>query len=72
MTPTKVAEPVPILRRSERGHSARLAFWDWLRHYHQADLAGDIMAGLIVAITLVPQSIAYPTGRATTQAGLYA
>ncbi len=31
----------------------------WLRHYQRADLSGDIMAGIIVAIMLVPQSMAY-------------
>jgi SulP family sulfate permease len=32
---------------------------DWLRHYKKEHLNGDIIAGVIVAIVLVPQSMAY-------------
>lgn len=31
----------------------------WLRTYHQTDLRGDILAGGIVAIMLIPQGMAY-------------
>ncbi len=31
----------------------------WLRHYQRADLVGDLTAGVIVAIMLVPQGMAY-------------
>lgn len=34
-------------------------FLDWLPHYRRQDLVGDVMAGIIVAIMLVPQSMAY-------------
>jgi len=32
---------------------------EWLRNYQREDLKGDLTAGLIVAIMLVPQSMAY-------------
>lgn len=31
----------------------------WLRTYRRSDLGGDLLAGLIVAVMLVPQSMAY-------------
>lgn len=31
----------------------------WLRHYQRAWLAGDVSAGLIVAVLVIPQSLAY-------------
>ena len=31
----------------------------WLRHYRRADLSGDLLAGLVVAVMLVPQAMAY-------------
>jgi SulP family sulfate permease len=45
----------------------------WLLHYRREDLLGDLMAGLIVAIMLVPQSMAYALlAGLPPQAGLYA
>jgi sulfate permease, SulP family len=32
---------------------------EWLRHYKRTDLRGDLSAGLVVAIMLVPQGMAY-------------
>lgn len=32
---------------------------DWLKNYKKTDLNGDIAAGIIVAVVLVPQSMAY-------------
>jgi len=32
---------------------------EWLRNYKREDLKGDLTAGLIVAIMLVPQGMAY-------------
>ena len=32
---------------------------NWLRHYQREDLTGDVLAGIIVAIMLVPQAMAY-------------
>jgi SulP family sulfate permease len=31
----------------------------WLRHYRRANLTGDVMAGIIVTIMMVPQAMAY-------------
>lgn len=31
----------------------------WLRQWQRADLHGDVVAGLVVAVMLVPQSLAY-------------
>ena len=46
---------------------------DWLRRYRRQDLSGDAMAGLIVAIMLVPQGMAYAQlAGLPPQAGLYA
>ena len=48
-------------------------FLDWLVHYRRADLVGDSMAGLIVAIMLVPQGMAYALlAGLPPQVGLYA
>lgn len=45
----------------------------WARSYQRSYLSGDLMAGLIVAIMLVPQSMAYALlGGLPPQVGLYA
>ncbi|MCB9893164.1 MAG: sulfate permease [Planctomycetes bacterium] len=36
-----------------------LPFTDWLFHYKKRDLGGDLLAGVIVTIMLIPQSLAY-------------
>jgi SulP family sulfate permease len=36
-----------------------LPFLDWLVHYRRVDLVGDLLGGVIVAIMLVPQGMAY-------------
>ncbi|MDJ0708300.1 MAG: solute carrier family 26 protein [Leptolyngbyaceae cyanobacterium MO_188.B28] len=60
-----------------KGRTVRLSrylpFLDWLLHYHSQDLAGDLMAGAIVAIMLVPQGMAYALlAGLPAQVGLYA
>ncbi len=46
---------------------------DWLTHYKRGDLLGDLIAGIIVAIMLVPQSMAYALlAGLPPQVGLYA
>lgn len=55
--------------------SAALANWlpPWLRHYRRSLLAGDISAGLIVTLLLVPQGLAYAlVAGLPPQTGLYA
>lgn len=50
-----------------------LPFLDWLVHYRRENLVGDLMAGLIVAIMLVPQGMAYALlAGLPPQVGLYA
>ncbi|MCA8914270.1 MAG: sulfate permease [Planctomycetes bacterium] len=36
-----------------------LPFTDWLFHYQRRNLSGDLLAGVIVTIMLIPQSLAY-------------
>lgn len=46
---------------------------DWLFNYRRDDLSGDVVAGLIVAIMLVPQGMAYALlAGLPPEAGLYA
>lgn len=50
-----------------------LPFTDWLFHYRRKDLGGDMVAGVIVTIMLVPQSLAYAMlAGLPPQYGLYA
>ncbi len=50
-----------------------LPFLDWLVHYRRENLVGDLMAGLIVAIMLVPQGMAYAMlAGLPPEVGLYA
>ncbi|APW41172.1 SulP family inorganic anion transporter [Rhodoferax saidenbachensis] len=45
----------------------------WLRHYQKAWLAGDLTAGLIVTVMLIPQSLAYALlAGLPPEVGLYA
>src|SRR4051812_19950313 len=45
----------------------------WLRHYRRAMLAGDISAGIVVAMMMVPQGMAYAmVAGLPPVAGLYA
>jgi sulfate permease, SulP family len=48
-------------------------FPSWLRHYRRDLLAGDLTAGLVVTVMLVPQSLAYALlAGLPAQIGLYA
>lgn len=50
-----------------------IPFLDWLLHYQRRDLIGDVLAGVIVAIMLVPQGMAYALlAGLPPQVGLYA
>jgi SulP family sulfate permease len=50
-----------------------LPFLDWLVHYRRQDLVGDLLGGVIVAIMLVPQGMAYAMlAGLPPQIGLYA
>lgn len=63
-------------KRNGRQHSAPfrfLPFLAWLPHYRRDDLVGDLLAGVIVAIMLVPQGMAYALlAGLPPQVGLYA
>jgi hypothetical protein len=50
----------PSLKTPLTGSGLRryLPFLNWLVHYRRADLPGDLVAGLVTAIMLIPQSIA--------------
>jgi len=46
---------------------------EWLRRYRRAWLAGDLTAGLIVTVILIPQSLAYALlAGLPPEVGLYA
>ncbi len=50
-----------------------LPILDWLENYRKRDLSGDLIAGLIVSIMLVPQGMAYAMlAGLPPQVGLYA
>ena len=50
-----------------------LPFLDWLVHYKREHLSGDVIAGVIVAVMLVPQGMAYALlAGLPPQVGLYA
>jgi sulfate permease, SulP family len=50
-----------------------IPFLDWLLHYQRRDLIGDVLAGIIVAVMLVPQGMAYALlAGLPPQVGLYA
>lgn len=42
-----------------RGLAALVPAYGWLKNYKRADLSKDVLAGLIVAVMLVPQGMAY-------------
>jgi sulfate permease, SulP family len=50
-----------------------LPFIQWMRHYRPEHLPGDLMAGVIVAVMLIPQGMAYAMlAGLPPQVGLYA
>lgn len=50
-----------------------LPFMDWLFHYRRENLTGDLIAGIVVAVMLVPQGMAYALlAGLSPQQGLYA
>jgi sulfate permease, SulP family len=55
VTETSAQRPRAPHRRTDR----LLPFLAWLRGYRTADFRGDLVAGLTVAVVLIPQSMAY-------------
>lgn len=49
-------EPMPLWRKRLRRH---VPIVKWLPLYRKGDLVADIIAGLTLGLTMVPQSIAY-------------
>lgn len=46
-------------QQTQSGIKAFFPFLDWLLHYDKANLSGDVIAGVTVAIMLIPQGMAY-------------
>ncbi len=56
----------------EAGIARFFPVFNWLRKYERSDLPGDIIAGSVVAITLIPQAMAYSNlAGLPPQLGLY-
>ena len=65
------ATPVGKTKSGSLAHY--LPFLNWLVNYRREDLVGDMMAGLIVTIMLVPQGMAYALlAGLPPEVGLYA
>ncbi|MCB0010438.1 MAG: sulfate permease [Anaerolineales bacterium] len=63
----------PVKRTAGAGLSQYFPFLEQLRHYNRQALMGDLTAGLIVAIMLIPQGMAYALlAGLPPQQGLYA
>jgi SulP family sulfate permease len=59
--------------RTNSGISRYLPFLNWLVHYRRADFPSDLVAGIVTAIMLIPQSMAYAQlAGLPPQIGLYA
>ena len=71
---TQKAVPALVLSRTrDAGLSRYVPALEWLRHYRRQDLTGDLTAGVIAAIMVVPQGMAYAQlAGLPPQAGLYA
>lgn len=77
MIEQQAAIPSPAVRAAwgapSRGLRRYLPSAHWLRRYRRADLPGDLIAGVVTAIMLVPQSMAYAQlAGLPPQVGLYA
>lgn len=70
MAATSTLKPGP---RSANGVRRYLPFLTWLVHYRRADFPSDLVAGIVTAIMLIPQSMAYAQlAGLPPQIGLYA
>src|SRR5690606_3920998 len=50
---------VILIKGGEKDMSRFIPALEWLPNYKRTDLSGDLSAGLIVAIMLIPQGMAY-------------
>ena len=72
MSPPSAPQPLGGASRPS-GLERWLPAWGWLRRYDRRDLGGDITAGIVVAVMLVPQGMAYAMlAGMPPVAGLYA
>ena len=66
--PISAAKPTAVGRLGKQ-----LPAWHWLHHYPREYLVGDLLAGFIVAVMLVPQGMAYAMlAGLPPEVGLYA
>jgi SulP family sulfate permease len=74
MTILESLKETPTRHKLEKRNITRyLPFMAWLVHYRRENLVGDLLAGVIVAIMLVPQGMAYALlAGLPPQVGLYA
>jgi SulP family sulfate permease len=64
---------LPLARQAAFSIKRYLPFLTWIPAYRRGDLAGDLLAGLIVAVMLTPQAMAYALlAGLPPQVGLYA
>jgi SulP family sulfate permease len=72
-TPKSLNTAVAPNKTGGPGLSRYLPVLNWLLHYRRADLPSDLVAGLVTAIMLIPQSMAYAQlAGLPPQIGLYA
>jgi len=72
MSPSPASSPRAGAARPS-GLERWLPAWGWLRRYDRRDLGGDVTAGIVVAVMLVPQGMAYAMlAGMPPVAGLYA
>ncbi len=65
-------QPIAVTSQTARLRSF-LPAWHWLHHYPREHLVGDVLAGFIVAVMLVPQGMAYALlAGLPPEVGLYA
>ncbi|TVQ10873.1 MAG: sulfate permease [Leptolyngbya sp. DLM2.Bin27] len=68
-----MSTPSPHRPRATSVWGRYLPVLDWGLHYNPRDLVGDVMAGVIVAVMLIPQGMAYALlAGLPPQVGLYA
>ena len=75
--PTEPGAPPPARKDPSSREGGGFARWlpasRWLLHYQRADLPRDLVAGVVTAILLIPQSMAYAQlAGLPAQMGLYA
>lgn len=73
MAVSPTLKPAAIRPGANHGLRRYLPFLGWLLHYRRADLPNDLVAGIVTAIMLIPQSMAYAQlAGLPPQVGLYA